>query len=248
MSLLITGGVAFAYAAGVVGVHRYTVHRRRERAQGYATLRWLDWDTLLAGVLPPVPTEVACSLVPAQGGPAPRLLHRPRSQQVDLLRALVEGSAMPPGAFANAGFSGGEARWLGLLGELREQPTRVLQQLERSPAATVAEASLREWLLVEHGLSPLNLELAAFASKRRLGKLFQRFGNQPALYFARARASGLLGFTAAVLDDLARAVYFSGEARFYLEAVTQLAFIEEARPALMSACRAGLARTAGAGD
>jgi hypothetical protein len=248
MSLLLTGGVALAYATGLVGVHRFTVFRRRARAQGYATLRWLDWDTLLAGVLPAAATVVERGLVPAQGGPAPRLLQRAPSPQADLLCALVEGRAVPSGAFEDASFSGGEARWLELLSELREAPTRVLEQLKRAPTATVAEAALLEWLVVEHEVSPLNLEFAAFASKRRLGKLFRRFGDQPALYFARARASGLLGFTAAVLDDLARAVYFSNGEPFYLEAVTQLAFVEDARPALMRACRDRLVRTAGARD
>jgi hypothetical protein len=248
MSLVITGSVALAYATGVVGLHRYTVFRRREQARGYPTLRWIDWDTLLVGVLPPA-ARVEVALSCAEGGPGPELLQRAAgSRQVALLTALVQGAPVQRDAFAEAGFSGGEARWLGLLSDLRDEPTRVLEELERAPAESVAEASLREWLTVEHRVSPLNLELAAFAAKLRISQSFRRFGEHPALYFARARASALLGFTAAVLDDLARAVYFSREARFYLEAVVQLPFIEEARPALMRACLDGLARTSGAGD
>ena len=76
-------------------------------------------------------------------------------------------------------------------------------------------------------------------SVRRLTKVF---GDQAALYFIRARASSLLGFTGAVLDDLARAVYFSRQAPFYLQAVTQLSFVEDVRPALVRACQEALER------
>lgn len=49
MSLLLIGGVAGAYAAGVVGLHRVNVWRRRRLAGGFVTLRRLDWGTLLDG-------------------------------------------------------------------------------------------------------------------------------------------------------------------------------------------------------
>ncbi|MBL8914616.1 MAG: hypothetical protein JNM17_28185, partial [Archangium sp.] len=89
----------------------------------------------------------------------------------------------------------------------------------------------------EHEVNPLNLELVSFGSKMRINRALRRFGESASLYFIRARASSLLGFTQAVLDDLARAVYFSRQAPFYLEAVTQMSFIEESRPALFRACR-----------
>jgi hypothetical protein len=248
MSLVLTGGVALAYATGVVGVHRYTVHLRRAAARGYPTLRWLDWDTLLAGVLPAAAERVARVAVPVEGGPTPRVLEREGGPaQVELLAALVSGAPVQTDAFAEAGFSGGEARWLGLLSDLREEPNRVLEELEATPPATPAEAYLREHLALERRVTPVSLELATFATKRRINQSFRMFGEQPALYFARARASALLGFTSAVLDDLARAVYFSRQAPFYLRAVTEMAFIEEARPALMRACLEGLERVSGAG-
>ncbi|MFZ5445461.1 MAG: hypothetical protein ACOZQL_36055 [Myxococcota bacterium] len=241
MSLYLAGGVAFAYAAGVVTVHRVAVARRKAQAQGYSTIRWLDWDTLLHGVLPPAEATLDRSLpeVP-EGGPAPRLLLRPPSKEVQLLEALVAGEPVQAEAFAEAGFSGGEAKWLGLLSWLRDEPRRVLEQLEATAPATVAEAYLREWLALEHEVSPLNLELASFASKLRVNRALRRFGEHAALYFVRARASSLLGFTQAVVDDLARAVYFSRQAPFYLEAVNRMPFIEEARPALARACRAAV--------
>lgn len=243
MSLLFAGGVGLAYAAGVIGVHRLTVAQRRAAAQGYPTVRWLDWDTLLGGLLPSTPAAAREGPVPREGGPVPRVLLRegPR-RELTLLTALVEGSSLQAEAFAEAGFSGGEARWLGTLSWLRDEPWRVLAELERVPAQTVAEAYLREWLVHELEVSPVNLELATFASKRRINVALRRFGEHPALYFVRARASAQLGFTQAVLDDLARAVYFSREAPFYLQAVTRLPAVEELRPALHRACAEALAR------
>lgn len=243
MSLFITGGVALVYAAGVVGIHRATVYRRRASAQGYPTLRWLDWDTLLAGVLPPVSALGGAAPRPVEGGPPPRLLQRDeRSRELDLLSALVSGASVQADAFAGASFSGGEARWLSMLSTVRDAPLRLLEQLEGAAPNTVAEAYLHEWLALEHLATPLNLELLTFGSKRRINSALARFGEHPALYFVRARASSLLGFTSSVLDDLARAVYFSRESPFYLEAVTQMAFVEDARPALVRACREVLQR------
>ncbi len=242
MSLYLTGGVAIAYAAGVVTVHRVAIARRRALAHGYPTLSWLDWSSLLQGVLPvaervnrPLPSAI-------EGGPPPLILARETSREVALLEALVRGSPVQVEAFQEAAFSGGEARWLGLLSLVREEPRRVLEELEATPGNTPAEAYLREWLALEHMVSPLNLELMTFGSKRRINSALRRFGDQAALYFIRARASSLLGFTQAVLDDLARAVYFSKQAPFYLQAVTQMSFVEEARPALVRACQDALER------
>ncbi len=237
MSLYLTGGVAAAYAVGVVTVHRVAVSRRRKLAQGYPTLGWLDWDSLLQGLLPVAePVERPLPSVPT-GGPAPRILSREPNREVKLLEALVSGASVQAEAFAEASFSGGEARWLGLLSWIREEPWRVLEELEASTPNTVAEAYLREWLSLEHQVTPLNLELVSFGAKLRINRALRRFGEHSALYFIRARASSLLGFTGAVLDDLARAVYFSRQSPFYLQAVTQMPFVEEARPALARACR-----------
>lgn len=247
MSLFLTGGVALAYAAGVVGLHRYTVHRRRVSAQEFGTLKWLDWDTLLSGLLPAAPVdETHAGPAPVEGGPAPRLLCRAPddadAREVALVSALVAGAPVGPDALAQARFSGGEARWLEVLASFRAQPRAALERLQQAPADSVAEAYLREWLVLTHTATPLNLELLVFGSKRRINLALGRFGDHPALYFVRAYASGVLGFTGAVLDDLARAVYFSREAPFYLQAVLQLPFVEDARPALVRACREGLER------
>ncbi len=242
MSLYLTGGMAVAYAAGVVTVHRVAVARRRALAHGYPTLRWLDWSSLLRSVLPPAQKVERALPHASEGGPAPEILLRERTREVELLDALVEGSPLQLEAFQEASFSGGEARWLGLLSRLREEPRRVLEELEETEANTPAEAYLREWLALEYDVTPLNLELMTFGAKRRINRALRRFGDQAALYFIRARASSLLGFTGAVLDDLARAVYFSRQSPFYLQAVTQLSFVEDVRPALVRACQEALAR------
>ncbi len=248
MSLVLTGGVALAYAAGVVGVHRWAVYRRRRFAAGYPTLTWRDWDALLEGVLPAPKGAAVPGARPVEGGPAPAVLSREpppeRARQHELLSALVAGNAVDQAAFEPAGFSGGEARWLASLARLRKAPHDVLATLEAAAPVTAAEAYLREALALELKVTPLNLELMVFGAKRRIGSALTRFGEHPALFFVRARASSLLGWNGAVLDDLARAVYFSRERPFYLEAVLGLGFVEDARPALARACRQGLARRA----
>lgn len=237
MSVYFAGGVALAYAAGVVGVHRAIVAHRRRQAGDYPTLGWLDWDTLLEGVLPDAPHVERRAAVAPEGGPAPQLLFREPSHEVRLLEALVSGASVQSEAFHEAQFSGGEAKWLGLLAWLREEPGRVLEELSSTAAETPAHVYLREWLTLQHEVNPLNLELMSFGAKLRINRALRRFGEHPALYFIRARASSLLGFNSQVVDDLARAVYFSRQSRFYLRAVTQLPFIEDVRPALIRACR-----------
>jgi hypothetical protein len=244
MSFYLTGGVALAYAAGVVTVHRVAIARRRRLAHGYPTLRWLDWSSLFQGVLPQAEKVIRPLPVPIEGGPAPQALARAKTREVELLEALVKGLPIQLEAFQEASFSGGEARWLGLLSRVREEPRVVLEELEAAPVATAAEAYLREWLSLEHLVTPLNLELMTFGTKRRINLALRRFGDQAALYFIRARASSLLGFTQAVLDDLARAVYFSKQSPFYLQAVTQMSFVEDVRPALVRACQEALEREA----
>ncbi|MFO0600029.1 MAG: hypothetical protein U0228_32260 [Myxococcaceae bacterium] len=241
MSLYLTGGVAVAYAAGVVTAHRLTVARRRAQAFGYPTLRWLDWDSLLQGVLPADAEVIEREVKGApEGGPPPRILQRAKAREVELLEALVAGAPVQAEAFGEAAFSGGEARWLGLLSWIRDEPMRVLEELEARTPNGVAEVYLREWLSLEHRVTPLNLELMTFSAKNRINRALRKFGETSALYFIRARASSLLGFTQTVLDDLARAVYFSRQAPFYLEAVVQMPFIEDSRPALYRACREAL--------
>jgi hypothetical protein len=247
MSLYLTGGVALAYAAGVVTVHRVALARRRRFADGYPTLRWLDWDALLEGVLAPEASVERPLPPPVEGGPPPRVLARPPGHEAKLLEALVKGLPVQLEAFQEAQFSGGEAKWLGLLSRVREEPRQVLEELEDRPGSTLAEAYLREWLTFEHLVNPLNLELVTFSSKRRINLAIRRFGDKPALYFIRARASSMLGWNQAVLDDLARAVYFSRQARFYLQAVTSMPFVEEVRPALVRACQEALEREQDAG-
>lgn len=237
VSVYFAGGVALVYAAGVVGVHRTIVARRRRQAELYPTLNWLDWDTLLQGTLPPADVVDREVPSPPEGGPAPAILKREPTHEVKLLEALVSGASVQTEAFHEAQFSGGEAKWLGHLAWLREEPQRVLEELSSTPAETPAHVYLREWLTLQHEVNPLNLELMSFGAKLRINHALRRFGEQPALYFIRARASSLLGFNKQVVDDLARAVYFSRQARFYLRAVTELRFIEEIRPALSRACR-----------
>ncbi len=221
----------------MVGIHRGIVARRRKQAGQYPTLAWLDWGTLLQGVLPDAPVVERALPRVVEGGPTPTILARAPSHEVRLLEALVSGASVQAEAFVEASFSGGEAKWLGLLSWLREEPERVLEELSASPAETTAHVYLREWLTLQHEVNPLNLELMSFGAKLRINRALRRFGEQPALYFIRARASSLLGFSHQVVDDLARAVYFSRQSRFYLQAVTQLPFIEELRPALIRACR-----------
>lgn len=208
----VAGVVALAYTAGVVGIHRGIVAHRRRQAGGYETLRWLDWDTLLKGVT------------------------ATNDEQQKLLTELRSGAVVPPHRFEQLEF-GEHIEWLSILASIRATPDVVLSELDGELGENVAHFYLREWLTLEHDVNLFNLELMSFGSKLRINRAFARFGEHPALYFIRARASALLGFNAQVVDDLARAVYHSRQAPFYVRAVTQLPFIEELRPALMRACR-----------
>ena len=179
---------------------------------------------------------------PVEGGPAPRRLeHQPtdglRSRH-SLLCDLVQNRPFDPASIESAGFSGGEARWLGFLTELRTHPSALLARFDQTPPASVAQVLLREWLVLTHDATPVNLELTVFSSKRRISAALARFAEHSALFFVRAKASSLLGLNASVLDDLARAVYFSRQAPFYVASVLECPFVEEARPALWQACQA----------
>ncbi|MCA2981242.1 MAG: hypothetical protein INH41_24385 [Myxococcaceae bacterium] len=241
MSLALTGGVAVAYACGVVGVHRLAVRRRRAQAEGYPALRWLDWDALLSGLWSAAARTPAPGLVMPEGGPASLALSSPvapaRAAAHARLVDVVAGTPIGEAELATVGFSGGEARWLSWLSQRRTAPLAVLERLEARAPLSAAEAYLSEWLCLEHRVTPLSVEWHVFAAKRRLSRAMRRFGDVPCLFFARALASSKLGFTQAVLDDLGRAVFFSKQAPFYVEAVLSMPFVEEARPPLYRVCR-----------
>ena len=243
MSSILPGAVALAYAGGVVGLHRLNVYRLRKQAGFYPTLTWLDWDTLLADVFRPEVGSAWLGLPrPPEGGPAPGRLERAPTESLrlrhELLCSLVQNRPFDLASIESSGFSGGEARWLSLLTEVRSQPMALIERFGKRAPASVAEVLLHEWLVLTHETTPVNLELAVFSSKRRIAAALTRFAEHPALFFVRAKASSLLGFNASVLDDLARAVYFSRQAPFYLASVLECPFVEEARPALWQACRA----------
>lgn len=222
MSLLFAGGVAAAYATTVVGLHRLNVRRMRAQANGFPTLDRVDWEALLAGLLPR----------PILGRPAPQ----GAEERHALLAAIAGGMTVDPARFEAAGFSGGEAQWLTTLALAIPNPDAALDRLFGGRPGTAAEVYLREHLFLRHRVNALNLELSVFAVKRRLAGALTRFADAPALYFTRAQASARLGFNQAVLDDLARAVYFSRNDPFYLRVVTELPWVNEARPALYQQC------------
>jgi hypothetical protein len=246
MSLFVASAIGAGYIGGVIGLHRLNVWRQRAAAGGFTTLQWLDWDTLLQGLLPTGSGGAVRAPQPVEGGPPTPLLGRAPAPEArarhELLCALVTGHRLDAAAFENAGFSGGEAQWLWTLSRTREEPEAVLDKLDHALALeTAAQVYLREHLFLTLGVHPFNLELAVFGAKRRLMQALERFPEAPALHFAKARASALIGFSGAVLDDLARAVYFSRQSHFYLRAVVDMPWVGEARPALLHQCRAALA-------
>jgi hypothetical protein len=235
MSVFFTGSVAIAYASTVIGLHRLNVRRMRAQAGGFPTLTRIDWQSLLAGLLPPSSGELPTA--PAQ---LPPMLRAPPAKGAEarhaVLTAIALGNAVDAEHFESAGFSGGESQWLSTLALSQRQPEDALDRLLGSRPGTSAEVYLREHLFLRRRVNLLNLELAVFAAKRRLASALTRFADSPALYFVRAQASAQLGFNASVLDDLARAVYFSRNSPFYLRLVTELPWIQEARPALYQQC------------
>ncbi len=235
MSVLFTGGVAAVYASTVIGLHRLNVRRMRAQAGGFPTLDRLDWQSLLTGLLPPSAPEL-----PSAPPQLPPVLRAPPTKDAEarhaLLTAIVLGNAVDPQLFEQAGFSGGESQWLTTLALAQAHPEDALDRLFSSRPGTSAEVYLREHLFLRRRVNLLNLELGVFAAKRRLSASLARFVDAPTLYFVRAQASARLGFNAQVLDDLARAVYFSRNAPFYLRLVTELPWVQEARPALYQQC------------
>ncbi len=207
----------------------------RAQAGGFPTLQRLDWQSLMSGLLPSAPGPVPQG--PSELPPMLRALPgREAEARHAMLTAIVAGARVDPSLFESAGFSGGESQWLTTLALVQARPHEALDRLFASRPGTSAEVYLREHLFLQHRINPLNLELSVFATKRRLAAALGRFADAPTLFFARAQASARLGFNQAVLDDLARAVYFSRHAPFYLRVVTELPWVSEARPALYQQC------------
>ena len=230
------GAAAGLYAATVVGVHRFAVSRRRARAGGFPTLLRLDWDSLLEGLLPQ-------SAAASTGPLTPPDLQARRRLLIELMTGTPLGDV--DRRAREAGLSGGTVEWLRTLAMVGASPEDALERLERAEPTSAAELYLRERLRLVHRTHAFNLELSVFGTKRRLAHALWRFGDRPCLYFVRALASGLVGMNRAAIDDLARAVYFSGQAPFYLRAVVDAPYIPEARPVLAYQCRAALAAVPG---
>jgi len=115
-------------------------------------------------------------------------------------------------------------------------PADVFEEL-RAQATTAGRLYLREHVRLTQLTTFFNLELAVFSAKRALGAGLRKHGDVPALYYARALASSLVGLNRPAIDDLARAVYYSQQAAFYVRAVLDTPYIEEVRPALVYQCR-----------
>ena len=125
MSVLFTAGVATGWLAGVFSLHRFNVRRARQQANGFATLKRLDWDLLLQGLLP-LPREHAAMVGPPEGGPGPRLLSgTPAPQDAArhaVLTQLVTGTPIDDQEWSARGFAGAEIPWLQTLSRVRTQP------------------------------------------------------------------------------------------------------------------------------
>ncbi len=244
MSVVLASTVAGLYAGLVVGAHRFNVWRLRSAAGGFRALERLDWESLLEGLLP-AQAGGPVSGIPEElpsGAPTPAILRAPLPEEVEPRRRLLLQLVVGPtrvteeGVFRDAGFTGGEARWLATLSRVRNDPGRALERLDNARPTSAQELYLREYLRLKLRTNALNLEFAVFGAKRRLGNALLRFGDQPCLYFARALASSLIGFNRAAIDDLARAVYFSRQSPFYVRAVLDTPFLQEARPELVFQC------------
>lgn len=242
------GGAAALYAATVVSVYRWYVWRQKSAAGGFAALERLDWEALVSELLTPVSgpelTDVPSRL--PTGEPTPRLLRLPLAPGQErrrlLVLAVLGGATLrdDDSRLAEAGIGGAQAEWLVTLSLVRAHPELALKRLEARGPASAAEVHLREYLWLSLRANAVTREVAVFASKRRIGIALRRFGNAPCLFFVRARASALVGLNRAAIDDLARAVYFSRQAPFYVGAVVDTPYIEQARPALAYQCRHAL--------
>ncbi len=245
MSLYLTGGVAVAYAAGVVTVHR--VDRRpppRHRA-GLPHAALARLGLAAAGRAAARASRAARALPRAASREdlRPGCWPAPRAARWSCWSALVKGDPVQLEAFGEAAFSGGEARWLGLLSRIREEPRRVLEELEVTPANTPAEAYLREWLAFEHdgdAPQPRADDLRGQAADQPLAAPLRRPGG--ALLHPRpGQLAGRLHPGGRSMTSPAPSTS-PGRHPFYLQAVTQMPFVEEVRPALVRACQEALER------
>jgi hypothetical protein len=250
VSVLLASAAAVLYAATVVGVHRLGVSRRRARAGGFSSLRRLDWDSLLEGVLPSLDfvRGDAPERLPTGDSTPPLLLRAPvpgAEARHRLFLELVAGAPLPDldDRAREAGLAGGTLEWIRTLTMVRAHPDEAIERLDRARPTSAPELYLREYLRLVHRTNALNLEVSIFGAKRRLARGLVRFGDRPCLYFVRALASSCVGMNGAAVDDLARAVYFSRQSPFYLRAVVDTAYIEEVRPVLAYQCREALAAT-----
>ena len=229
------------YIGAVIGIHRLNIARMRRSAGGFKVLERIDWEALIAGLIPKAASVAARgTLALSDGSPMPRTLaETDDSPRRKLLRQIIIGqpSEISEAAAVDAGFSGGEARFVHTLSLVRTAPKRALDVLETMRCDTAPEVYLREHLFLSERVNALNLELSAFNVRRRLRDAIARYGDSPPLYFARARAAAILGLNRRAIDDLARAVYFSQQAPFYVAAVLDTPYIAEARPPLVFQCR-----------
>lgn len=239
------GGAAVLYAVCVVGLYRWYVWRQRVASEGFPVLARIDWETLIAGLLPTVdaPAEPGVPPTLPSGEPTPPSLLRAAAPGAEgrrpLLLEILGGAQLTADdpRLRDAGFTGGEAEWLETVSQVRHHPERALARLEAASPSSAAEVYLRELLRLSLRVNAVNRELMVFAAKHRLDLALERFGDAPALYFVRAYASALIGLNRAAINDLARAVYFSRQAPFYVRAVLESPFIAQARPALVYQCR-----------
>lgn len=85
---------------------------------------------------------------------------------------------------------------------------------------------------------PLNLEFALFRTDRLLRRGLSENNNSPLLFYELAHACAHRGRTDEAVDHLARALYFSNGARFYLRPVLEVPEIARIKPALVAQVRA----------
>jgi hypothetical protein len=202
--------IAIAYVVGVIGIHRLILRHRIGRAQNQGTLAKIDWHFLVEQ-LESVESE-----------------HHEK-----LLAAFTSNDQKELAHFENKY----QSDYFVLLKDLVRDPSTTLRKLEESTAKTAQEVYLWSHLTLDLSVTLFNREWLSFRVKYRLNQAIERFGNIPALYFSRARASSLIALHASMVDDLGRAVYFSNNGEFYLSAVTQWPFVAQFRPALDKACR-----------
>jgi hypothetical protein len=235
--------VAGAYTSSVIAIHRLSLWHRRKRGQGYRSLAWLDWHCLVDGLWKVLEGQPAETVISSQGASIELTVAAAGEEQKrKVIVDLVKGVPCSERRIVEAGFTESDLVWVSLLAQLKDNPDHVIAQLEHGNNSSLRYVYLYNWIELNHQLNGLNLEWKVFQSKVRLGRALDRLGEQAPLYFLRAQAAAELGQNSTMVDELARAVYFSREARFYLEAVQTLELVREERPALFLLCEKGLER------